>query len=293
MKALKSLTFFIILFGCSYFTNPLKKAKKALSQGDCKKTREFLLQSLKIDTSFALKALDFCKNKASAKWFYIYLSEHEKDKRKQVFYKEELARYYFEKEENYEKAIETWFSLKNNFFNNKAPLAAAQSASGKIYKNFIFLKVKPIQYSYNIALAFFEIKKWESALLEIKKEGVKDPDFLLKEFESLYKVKDFEDELKQTGLKFYLDFLFLKARVLLLQKKYKESEKEFLRIQQVNIEFFESRNIHLYLSFIYEISKNFDKAVEELKGFKNTSDFLKNKIERLKTRQRNLPAKGS
>ena len=123
-------------------------------------------------------------------------------------------------------------------------------------------------YSFRIALAYFEVGKWSASLKQVE--------------EILSTIDKNED-------KEWINKLFLKARILLVQEQYKEAEQVFKRIQQANPVFFEENKIFLYLSFIHESRREFHQAVSELEKFQSTSDFLMSKIKRLKVRQSNQP----
>ena len=250
-QILKTISFCILLMctiNCFYFTDPLRKAKKALKKEDCKKSREFLSYSQKEDLEFALKAAQICENESilESAWFYKYLSEREKIKEKRYFFKEKLAEIYFEKLKDYEEAFSLWFFLREQ--------------TPQIDKKLL--------YSYKIANCFFEMQKWKESLLEINK---------------YLKIS--------TDSSFHKNFLFLKGRVLLMQKQFEQSAQIFRHIQIQYPQFFQDQDIYWYLSFIYESQKDFQQAIRELKKFQYSSEFLKNKIDRLKKRDKNLPAR--
>ena len=252
-QTLKKVYFFFILFlctvNCFYFTDSLRKAKKALSRGDCRKSREFLSSSQKTDLSFALKAARFCEEKSvkDGVWFYKYLSQQEKTKEKRLFFKDKLADIYFDKLNDYENAFSLWFFLRD------------QSSQ---------INIK-LLYAYKIAQGFFEIQKWEESVLELNK---------------------YLNMISQDS-EFQKDFLFLKGRVLLMQEQFKESEQVFRQIQIQHPQFFQDKSIYWYLSLIYEAQKDFQQAIKELKKFQHSSEFLQGKIQRLKKREENLPAR--
>ena len=135
---------------CFYFTDPMRKAEKALQKGNCKQVKRFflLVQNDK-KMKFAEKAAKACVSKSikEAIWFYDYLSEREKDIGKRISIKEHLADLYFKKERAYEKAIEEYSFLKK------------QDVS----------EGKRGLYSFHIALSYFESGKWEMSLKETEK----------------------------------------------------------------------------------------------------------------------------
>ena len=248
----RTYLFFVLLIctvGCFYFTDSLRKARKALKRGDCEKTRDFLTSSQKTDLAFALKAAQVCEKKSAIEgtWFYKYLSEREKTKEKRFFFKEKLADIYSERLKDYESAFSLWFFLRDQ----------TQQAN------------KKLSYSHKIASGFFEMQKWEESLLEINK--------------SLNRIN--------MGSEFHRDFLFLKGRVLLMQEQFDQAERIFRQIEMQSPQFFQDQNIYWYLSLIYESQKDFQQAIRELKRFQNSSEFLKDKVERLREREKNLPAR--
>ena len=257
---LSSFIFFIsfMFISCFYFSDPLRKAKKALKAGDCKKVKYFLSASSKTDKAFLLKSAEFCKKNSlkTAIWFYERLSVEETSIEKRTAVTEKLANLYFEKLKDYKKAVSIWMSLRNSFSSE------TQETLLRKYK-----------YSYYIARCFFEMKNWSESLKEVE-VFLRNPMAL-----SSLNFK-----------KIRLDFLFLKARILFLQEKLQESAVVFKQIKKLDYKFFIEQDIYMYLSMIYESQKNFHKAIKELKNFSDSSSFLKNRIERLKIRQKNLPA---
>ena len=238
---------FFSMSACFYFTDPIRRAQKALGKGNCKQAKHFfLLADREGRREFAGKAAKACVSRftAEAVFFYDYLFKQEKNMAKRVLIKEDLADVYFTNQQNYEKAIEEYFFLKG------------QDVSMK----------KKHLYSFRIALSYFEMGKWEMSL---------------KETEKLVSMP-----LKKESL---LETLFLSGRVLLMQEKYAEAGKLFKKIRQVDPVYFEENKLFLYLSFIYESRKEFHQAIIELGKFQNTSEFLADKIKRLKVRQSKQP----
>ena len=257
----------IFISGCFYFTSPMRKAEKALEKGDCKQAQNFFLSAQNKKWKFAKKAAELCLSKfpAEAGWFYYYLSEREVDIEKRLLFKEKQAKIYFEKLKNYEKAIELYSFLRS------------LNLSG----------TKRQSYSFHIALSYFEMGKWEASLKEIlllttdvKKVGI---------FENPSFHKAVSPPAGKGVIPFAENIAFLKARVFLMQEKYKEAEQIFRKIQQTNPVYFKKNKIFLYLSFIYESQKDFHQAISELETFQSTSEFLVDKIKRLKIRQSNQP----
>lgn len=254
------LVLLICTVNCFYFTDSLRKAKKALKRGDCEKTRHFLNSSQKTDLVFALKAAEFCEKKSivDGVWFYKYLSEREKTKEKRFFFKEKLADIYSEELRDYESAFSLWFFLRDQ----------TQQAD------------KKLSYSYKIAHGFFEMQKWEESLLEINKSLNKTS----LEFSELRAPQPLVNKLHKY-------FLFLKGRVLLMQEQFGQAEQVFRQIKMQYPQFFQDQNIYWYLSLIYESQKDFQQAIRELKRVQKSSEFLEDKLERLRERERNLPAR--
>ncbi len=246
------LVFFCFSPGCFYFISPIRKAEKALERGDCKQARKMFSQAVNKDRVVAEKAARLCVSKSieEAVWFYDYLSKREEDKEKRLSLKEKLAGLYFENLEDYEKAVELYSFLRN------------QEVSSEKKQN----------YSFRIARSYFELRKW---------------DMSLKEVDALTA----QEEIKNTkkSFRFKINKIFLKARILLMQEKYSAAEEVFRSIQRTAPDYFEKNKLFFYLSFIYESRKEFHQAIVELESFQSTSDFLADKIKRLKTRQNNQP----
>ena len=140
---------FFIMSACFYFTDSLRKAEKSLQDGDCKQAKHlFLLAQSDKKVEFAEKAAKACVSKftTEAIFFYEYLSKREKKKEKRVLVKEFLASIYFQKQRDYERAIEEYSFLK---------------------KQRVSVKKKHF-YSFRIALSYFEMGKWEMSLKEIE-----------------------------------------------------------------------------------------------------------------------------
>ena len=240
---------------CFYFTDPMRKAKKALKNNNCHQAKEFFILSQNKEIAFARKAAGKCSSISitTSVWFYRYLSNSEEDEKKRNRAREKLADIYFEELKNYEKAIELYSFLK------------AQ----------MDVSPKKLFYSFRMAVSFFELGKWPASLKEISLlEG---------------KVKN-EASLKDSG--FFIEkgnVDFLKARIFLMQRKYKKAETMFRKIQKTQPLYFKKNKLFFYLSFIYESRKEFYQAISELKNFESTSEFLSDKIERLKVRQKNQP----
>lgn len=242
-----------VLNGCFYFIDPMRKAEKALKKGDCEQAKKIFVSSSKKKLAFAKKAGHFCLSKSpqEAVWFYYYLSEREEEK-KAYLLKEKVANIYFETLKDYEKAIEIYSFLK----------------SQKISKK------KEDFYIYRMALSFFELGKFSSSLSLLHKQAIS--------FTSIRKTPIAYEVL-------YWDKKFLIGRSLLMRKKYVEAEKIFQEIQYSNPLYFKEKELFYYLSFIYELQKEFHQAISELEQFESTSEFLASKIDRLKIRQRNQP----
>ena len=242
--------FLFILNGCFYFIDPVRKANKALKNGDCVQARKIFFSSSRKTLDFAEKAASFCLSKSpqSAVWFYHYLSE-KKEEKQAFLWKEKTADIYFEILRDYEKAIEIYSVLKDQEISNKK-------------KDF---------YVYRMAFCFFELGKFSAALSLLNKTV---PSFL---------------ENSSHSSKMYWDNQFLIGRTLLMQNKYREAKRIFQEIQYNNPSYFKEKELFYYLSLTYELQKEFHQAISELEQFKNTSHFLNSKISRLKVRKKNQP----
>ena len=224
----------------------MRKAEKALRQGNCKQAKQLFILAQNKKLKVARKAAGICLSQFTeeAVWFYDYLSLREESAEKKLLIKEKLADIYVNKVKNHEKAIELYSFLKS------------QNSSGD----------KKQFYSFRIALSYFEKGKWEASL---------------KEVESLL--------LNRISDKNLIEALFLKARIFLMQERHLDSQRVFRRIQQKDSVYFKENKLFLYLSFIYESQKEFHRAITELKHFQSTSEFLGDKIRRLKIRQSKQP----
>ena len=241
---------------CFYFTDPMRKAEKALDQEDCRQAKEFFILAPQKEIVFVRKAAQKCVTLSlkEAIWFYDYLSYREETLEKRILARERLAHIYFEEIKDYEKAIELYSFLRVQ----------------------VNLPYKKLFYSFRIAFSFFELGKWQASLKELShlERELKKKSVSLHPVNSSYSIRNVD---------------FLKARVFLMQKRYKKSEEIFRKIQKNQPEYFRENKLFFYLSFIYESKKEFHQAISELKNFENTSNFLSDKIERLKVRQKNQP----
>lgn len=242
---------------CFYFTDPMKKAERALHRGSCHQAKEFFILAAQKEMVFARKAAKVCTTLSieNAIWFYDYLSYKEETLERRVSAREKLASIYFEEIKNYEKTIELYSFLKTQ----------------------AHLSYKKLFYSFRIAVSFFELGKWQASLTELSflDREIKDKGFSsLPSVDSGYSIGNVD---------------FLKARIFLMQKRYEKSEEAFRKIQKNQPDYFKENKLFFYLSFIYESKKEFHQAISELKNFGSTSNFLSDKIERLKVRQKNQP----
>ena len=268
-----------ILSGCFYFMSDMRRAEKALEKGDCREAKQFFLlsQDQHKKKSFSRKAAKQCLflSTKEAVWFYDYLSRRE-EKTERLLIQAKMAKLYFEELKNYEKAIEIFSFLKNQNISEK----------------------KKQDYSFYIALSYFEMGKWEESLNYLDSEERKKT--LRSEKKNSLLSFEFEKEglsvsiLREEDQGLFIlrensRRIFLKARIFLMQKKYKEAEQLFQYIKQRDSVYFKKHQIFLYLSFIYELKKNFPQAVFELEKFQSTSEFLSKKIKRLKIRQSHQP----
>lgn len=241
---------------CFYFTDPMRKAEKALSKADCHQAKKLFILAQQKEIDFARRAAKKCAvlSIEDAVWFYEYLSNKEETKKKRILIKEKLAGIYFEEIKNYEKTIEVYSFLKRK----------------------AHLPYKKLFYSFRIATAFFELGKWQASLKELSllERELEEKSSLPRPIDSIYSIGNVD---------------FLRARIFLMQKRYKSAEEIFRRIQKSQPAYFKENKLFFYLSFIYESKKEFYQAISELKNFENTSNFLSDKIERLKVRQKNQP----
>ena len=259
----KSITLIVLTFfltNCFYISSPFRKAKKALEKKDCLKALSYF-SKIYTETKklkLAKKAGPLCaiEHPLQAKAFYEYLSVIEQDTIKRLSFKQTLADIYF-KLKNYEKSIEVYSFLKKQ-------------------KNIV--ESKKERFSFQIALAYFELKKWPACLKELEK--LINPQSKGGVTSSLV-----EQSLKA-------DILFLKARAFLMWKKYSLAETTFLALKKAHPIYFKTQDGFLYLAFIYESQKEFSKALSYLKSSDRPKAFLDKKIEQLKKRQKNQPGQG-
>ena len=244
--------FFIVLSNCFYFVDSMRKAETALKKGDCEKARKFFISSPNKKLKFAKKAGNFCLSSSpkTAVWFYHYLSERE-NINKIFSYKKKIADIYFEILKDYEKAIEAYSFLSDQNLSKKE-------------RNF---------YVYRMAFSYFELGKFSVALSLLNK-GTSSSAF---------------DWQISSSDRIYWDNKFLMGRAFLMLEQYVEAEQIFQEIQQKNPLYFKENKLFYYLSFIYELQKEFHQAISELEQFESTSEFLTSKIRRLRVRQGNQP----
>lgn len=272
-KSVIAMGLFFFFSSCFYIISPLRRAEKALKKGQCEQARRFFTLVQDESLKFAEKAAKSCRQKAfkESLWFYQYLSLREKDKKRRRMFEETLAELYFEDMKNYEKSLETYFFLRE------------QSLS----------ETKNRFYSFRIALSYFESGKWTMSLKEVNmllSELLEEKkNFRQAQKNNSWKNKNSLKEKEKLLKTFLVKAMFLKARILLMQEKYKLAEKEFRKIQQTDLKFFKENNLFFYLSFIYESRKEFHPAILELEKFQSTSDFLADKVKRLKIRKSNQP----
>ena len=147
-KVFSLLILTVFLSSCMYFTSNIKKAEKALKKKDCSGALKFFHLSQKKPIKFAYKASKLCTHKSprEAVRFYAYLSRTAKNPTEKLRFKKQEARIYFERLQNYDKAVEAYSALKN------------LSTSLKKKEDYIF----------KIAQAYFEMGKWSMSLKELK-----------------------------------------------------------------------------------------------------------------------------
>ena len=217
-KLKKTSILFLSFFmgACFYFTDPMRKAEKALNQADCRQAKEFFILTQQKEIVFARKAAEKCATLSieNAVWFYDYLSHREETIEKRVLAREKLANIYFEEIKNYEKAVELYSLLRTQ----------------------VHLSYKKLFYSFRIAFSFFELGKWQASLKELSSlEGkLKKKNTSLRPMDSSYSIGN---------------VAFLKARVFLMQKKYKRAEEIFRKIQKNQPGYFKENK--LFFLFIF------------------------------------------
>ncbi len=251
-----------ILLGCFYFTDPLSRMEKVLAKGQCQKA--YLIfrtsfqnyHSVKRQIQLAEKSGRVClkKNPKLAMEFYQYLIHKPLSLKKKIIIHQKLV-FLAELMNQYKQAEVSYLFLI--YYHKK--------------------KSDFYRYSFSLAQLYFNSQKWEKSLQ------------IIKEASHSWK-KNFLKSIKnQTNIRqFYLDFLFLKARVFLMKKEFTISEKIFLQVKKRDLKYFNQHDGGFYLAFLYEKRKAFDQAVFVLKD-QPSSHFLKQEIQRLKIRQKNQP----
>ena len=236
--------------GCFYFTDPLLGAKKALKRQDCERAWN-LFQTMSSSATVKSRLLRFAEEAAN-------ICRKQSSKIAIQFYK-----YLTQQNISDQRKIV--------FHKQLVSILESSGAYAAVVPSYRFLKdhVKNENHLYTLKLAqaYFDLKKWDLSLQAIEKHI------------PLVKRKTFQ-----------LQFLFLKARVLIRTQQYVSSEKIFRQIQKLSPKFFKQRDMFLYISFIYEQKKAFHLAIEELSR-QPPSDFLNTEIKRLKARQRQQPGK--
>ena len=260
LKVFFLLLSFFFLVSCFYFVSPFRKVERALKRGDCQQARELFMLVERKKLFLAEKSAQVCRTRSvkEAVWFYEYLMERveELEKRKKI--QKTLAEIYFEQLKDYEKAIEMYSFLREGKEKKKSE------------KEF---------YSFRIALSYFEMGKWTMSLKEVNS--------LIAQEKKEHKAPP-ASHPKALSL---ADQMFLKARILLMQKQYSLAEQAFREIQKTAPAYFQENQLFFYLSFIYEFQKDFHQAISELENFQSASEFFQDKIKRLKKRQSNQPGR--
>ena len=248
LKALV-LVLMVLVSGCFYGISPLNQAKKALREKDCRAAQKFFQQveSVSPDLKWVRQAAGICEARflKEALWFYEFLWKHSPGEGEKTNSLKKMAYLHFERSGNYKKAARAFYRLS---LKASPPDLRAQSL---LY----------------LARSWFELKKWDQALVEIQK---------------LQKQKSFYRKQKA-------QILFLKARVFLMKSRYQKSRQILLDIQKNHPLFFQNKEGGLYLSLIYEIQNELGFAGSVLQDFRTSSRFLSRRLHRLRKRQIQQP----
>ena len=250
-KLCLSAVLYLFLPGC-FLVSPTWKTQQALKKRDCAGALKFFrdIKARHSKLTWAKKAQSICLSaKPKVALWFLRYLSLYENTKERLFWTKKHADTAFEKVKDYEQALVSYSVLKE-----QAVLPSEKSV-----------------YTVRMARSYFERGKWESALREIQ---------------SLLKKEEKERGFSASEL---AKALFLKARIHLMQEEYLKAEKEFQQIQALYPLYFKEQEMFLYLSFIYEERKDFHKALEELKAFQHSSAFLKQKMNRLKIRQKNQP----
>lgn len=247
---LDNLFFFALLSGCFYFTDPVHKIETSLKKSDCAAAWQMFSNIAQV-------------SKFDLRLEKLALAAAGKCQRKSI----QISLQF------YQWLLQQNISNQRKILLHKKLLHILEPAGelALAIPSYIFLKthIKSQQnlYALRLAEAYFTLEKWEQSKQVIKK----------------YLALSLAVSKK-------LDFLFLKARILLRQRKYSAAKAVFLKIKQLSFKFFKEKNISLYLVFIYEQQKQFHLAIKELSQQPETL-FLKSKIQRLKKRLQRQPGK--
>ncbi len=220
------LLFISIFFltACFYFFDPYKNLKKTLKQSEgCKKAILIFKKTPPLTKkkykkiNFAMVASEFCetKNPTASIFFYQYLVNQNILQQKKIPIYSKLASL-FEKTRNFKKQADMYLFLRAN--------------SAVSYQN---------HYNYLLAHLYFKIK--------LMNQSLKFIDYFFKA------LKMAPQSVKNKDLK--KDLLFLKARILLQQKKYNTSYKIFQKIKLQYLTFFKKNQMEFYLNFITDRQK--------------------------------------
>lgn len=249
LKGPGGVALFLMMGGCFYGLSPLNQAKKALRIRDCPAARKFFQQveSVSPDLKWVRQAARICEPLflKEALWFYEFLWKHSVLEEEKTGFLKKMAYLHFEKNENYEKAAQAFYQLS---LKQSAP---SQKAESLLY----------------LARSWFELKKWDQALVEIQK---------LQKQDLFYR-------------KNRAEILFLKARIFLMKSRYQKSRQVFYDIKEKHPVFFRDKEGELYLSLIYEIQRELAFAGSVLQGFRTSSRFLSHRLHRLRKRHNQQP----
>ena len=294
---------FLFLSSCSYWGAPVRKVQKALKAKDCETAlsffQELVSQSQKLKVARKASAICLRPSPKTSLWFYDYLSKWEQTQKKRLFFKKKAGDLAFEKVQDYEQALFAYSFLK-------------EQATLESDKNF---------YSFRIAFSYFKRHKWASALRALK--PVLEKNKPIKVSKTLQKKslflrariflmqKDFHSAIKTFHKIRVLDPQYFKEQEMFLYLAFiYEEQKDFhsalAELEAVSLEELSSCPIDLnqtdkwkkdaasggFSSYNkdlkYKISNQTSIKTECLKKI----DSIKEKIKKLKLRQKNQPGAG-
>lgn len=187
-----------------------------------------------------------------------------KDYQKAVDFYKHLVMY----SEDPKERLEAQKRIATIYFENLTNYAAAIEEYSKLIK-LLGPKDETFELRLNIAKSYFQLNKFDQARIETEEllEKTLSPD-----------------------QKF--DVLMFKGNLLLTEKKLDEAIQTFNQIMSQYKEKAHKENVGLTIAVVYEEKGEFNKAIELLKGLRETyspPEFIDFKINRLKERQLNQP----